>query len=144
MSTAATPALAPELESYVRAWAKSMAAARQSMSAATCEVSAQAPSHAPAVAEGDIWIAATSSGELSGVVAFRWIEQGRADLRNPRQARKQRLSKNSAGRLRPPCSTACAAPHPPFRHICRADPTNSSKSILPTPISTTRRQLSGY
>jgi flagellar motor switch protein FliN len=76
MSTAATPALAPELESYARAWAKSMAAARRSISAATCEVSAQAPSNAPAVAEGDVWIAATSSGELSGVVAFRMDRLG--------------------------------------------------------------------
>jgi len=78
MSTAATPALAPELESYARAWAKSLAATRQSISAATCEVSIQAPSNAPAVAEGDIWIAATSSGELSGVVAFRMDRAGAA------------------------------------------------------------------
>ena len=76
MSTAATPALAPELESYARAWAKSLAAARQSLSAATCEMSAQAPANAPAAAEGDIWISATSSGKSGGVVAFRFNRAG--------------------------------------------------------------------
>ena len=144
MSAAATPALAPELESYARAWAKSMAAARQSISAVTCEVSAQAPSHAPAVAEGDIWMAATSSKNRRGWWPFGWIGQGLADLRNPRRARRQRLSKNLAGTPRRPCSTGCAGPLLPFRHTGRADPTNSSKSILLTPLSTTRPQLSGY
>jgi hypothetical protein len=76
MSTAATPAFAPELENYAQAWAKSLAAARPPISAATCEMSAQAPSNAPAAGDGDIWITATSSGELAGVVSFRFNRAG--------------------------------------------------------------------
>ncbi len=97
MSAAATPALAPELESYARAWAKSMAAARQSISAVTCEVSAQAPSHAPAVAEGDIWMAATSSEESSGVVAFRMDRAGARRLAQPAVSEKAEAVEELSG-----------------------------------------------
>lgn len=77
MSTAATPTLAPELQDYARAWAKSMAAARP-IPGATCEVFSQAPASAAAPQDDDLWITASFSGDLAGAVAVRI---GQANLR---------------------------------------------------------------
>jgi flagellar motor switch protein FliN/FliY len=65
-----------------------MAAAWQSISPATCEVSAQAPPHAAAPAEDDIWITATSSGAFAGVVAFRMDRAGACRLAQPAASEK--------------------------------------------------------
>jgi flagellar motor switch protein FliN len=70
LSTGTAPTLAPELQDYARAWAKSMAAARP-IPGATCEVFSQVPAGAGAYADDDLWITACCSGELAGAVAVR-------------------------------------------------------------------------
>jgi len=71
MSTAAAPTPVPDLQSYARAWAKSLATAQPAIPGATCEVFTQSPARAPASGDGDLWITATSAGEFAGTVALR-------------------------------------------------------------------------